>query len=343
MPAPSPPGHSAHSHRPPPRRAHHPHPAGEIYNHASLASSFGISVHSGSDCEVLLPLWEALDGDPVAFARSLDGVFAITLVDEARGIMVVARDPYGVRPLFKAELPAAAAVDADATSSGSAPAVPGTAAGHRTLFASELKGIVPAISAAARNDARAWSVSPFPPGTVAVYSLHTGECLRTEKYHTTPWLKNPSLSTDNAATARQHVRVAFEAAVEKRLLSDRPVGCLLSGGLDSSLVAALAQRYLKARGKTLQTFSIGMAGSADLAYAAEVAAHIGSAHHEVLVSEDAFFSAIPAVVAAIESFDITSVRASVGNYLVSKYIAQHTDVKVVFNGDGSDEASGSYL
>jgi asparagine synthase (glutamine-hydrolysing) len=164
------------------------------------------------------------------------------------------------------------------------------------------------------------------------------------QYHSIPYLKiaewNTSLSRSEAKNA---LRNAVYLAVKKRLLSDRPIGALLSGGLDSSLVAAIAARELAKDGKKLHTFSIGMPGSTDLKYAALVAKHINSEHHEILVKQENFLNAIPNVIEAIESYDITTVRASVGNYLVGKYIKENTDIKVVFNGDGSDEIGGGYI
>jgi asparagine synthase (glutamine-hydrolysing) len=122
------------------------------------------------------------------------------------------------------------------------------------------------------------------------------------------------------------------------------VAALLSGGLDSSLIAALVQRSLTEKGAPpLKTFSIGFEGSQDLKYASMVAKHIGSDHHEIVMTPSDFLDAIPAVIRDIESFDITSVRASVGNWLISREIRRRTDCKVVFNGDGSDEVLGGYL
>lgn len=231
-----------------------------------------------------------------------DGVFACIV--QHGDVIYVMRDPYGVRPLYVAECTEGVA------------------------FASEMKGLLPL------NPVR---IKHFPPGHVATYNL-TGNCTSIVQYHSIPWLKNPVLT--DAGEARKHLRVALTAAVKKRMMSDRPIGCLLSGGLDSSLIAALVARFSST---PIHTFSIGMPGSTDLHYARIVATHIKSQHHEILLSEDDFFKAIPATIDAIESYDITSVRASVGNYLVAQYIRQHTDIKVVFNGDGSDEASGSYL
>lgn len=302
--------------------------AGEIYNYKLIGQEHDYSLRTGSDCEVLLPLYHTVEGDTIAFARSLDGVFAIILVDLVRKIVVVARDPYGVRPLFTGKLV-----------SPSDPTV------FSTVFASEIKGIVPA--------GEVIDIHPFPPGTVRTYDIDTGSLLSSTQYHAIPWLKNPSYSAtpEGRKLATSAIKEAFTTAVQKRLLSDRPVGALLSGGLDSSLVAALAARGLKesplANGdneiKRLHTFSIGMSGSPDLIAARAVANHIHSIHHEIVAEEEDFLNAIPEVIATIESYDITSVRASVGNYLVSKYIAANTDIKVVFNGDGADEASGSYL
>lgn len=130
-------------------------------------------------------------------------------------------------------------------------------------------------------------------------------------------------------------------SVKKRMMCENGgVCCLLSGGLDSSLVASLAQRYSS---DPIHTFSIGLPGSPDLEYARKVADHIGSVHHEVLATEDEFIRAIPDVIRAIESYDTTTVRASVGNYLIAKYIRENTQFKVVLNGDYADEVFGGYL
>lgn len=129
-------------------------------------------------------------------------------------------------------------------------------------------------------------------------------------------------------------------AVRKRLLSDRPIACLLSGGLDSSLITSIVSKELN---KQIETFSIGLEGSTDLKYAKIVSKYLNTKHTEIILSEDDFFNAIPEVIKIIESYDITTVRASVGNYLVSKYISNNSNAKVIFNGDGSDELTGGYL
>jgi asparagine synthase (glutamine-hydrolysing) len=138
----------------------------------------------------------------------------------------------------------------------------------------------------------------------------------------------------------------LRTAVTKRCIStERPIACLLSGGLDSSLITALVNEFYRIHfpGKVLETYSIGLADSEDLKYARIVADYIGSKHTEIIITEDDFFNAIPEVIEAIESYDTTTVRASIGNYLVGKYISQHSTAKVIFNGDGADELCGGYL
>jgi asparagine synthase (glutamine-hydrolysing) len=136
------------------------------------------------------------------------------------------------------------------------------------------------------------------------------------------------------------IYTTFRNSIDKRTSStDRQIGCLLSGGLDSSIVAALVSKNVEG----LNTFSIGLEGSPDILNARVVANHIKSIHHEVILSEADFLRAIPKVIETIESYDVTTVRASVGNYLIAKYIAENTECKVIFNGDGSDEVMGGYL
>ena len=124
-------------------------------------------------------------------------------------------------------------------------------------------------------------------------------------------------------------------------MAEREIGCLLSGGLDSSLISALVNKYYE--GPKLNTFSIGLPGSIDLEYAQHVADHLGTKHHQIEVSEYDFLNAIETVIYNIESYDTTTVRASVGNYLVSKFISENSDCKVIFNGDGADEVCCGYV
>ena len=287
---------------------------GEIYNHAALAAKYNIPNTSGSDCEVLGPLFDNLR-DPVVWAQSLDGVFAIALYDKTADRLYVARDPYGVRPLYYGYKYIETPLETPKKT---------------IVFASEIKALTPYCQ----------DIKAFPPGHVGYYHKDT---LRIKRFHSVPTEKNLDL-VGNPQAAMSVLKSALESAVQKRLMTERPVAALLSGGVDSSLIAALVQKKLKALGKPpLETFSIGFAGSPDLKYARLVADHIGSKHHEIIATPDDFFRAIPEVIRSIESFDITTVRASVGNWLVAKAIREQSDCKVVFNGDGSDEVFGSYL
>ena len=138
----------------------------------------------------------------------------------------------------------------------------------------------------------------------------------------------------------------FEHAVHKRIRNDnvsRPIGCLLSGGLDSSLVAAVAAKHLKLKGEVLNTFSIGMKGATDLKYAKQVASFIGSNHTEIIFTEKEGIEAIDEVIKITETYDITTIRASVGQYLLSKWISKNTNIKIILNGDGADECEMGYL
>lgn len=278
---------------------------GEIYNYKDLAARHGFPLTDGSsDCEIIGHLYQRYADDLPTFFRSLDGVFALVIVDRFRNRVVIGRDPYGVRPLYMA-------MD-----------------GSDYVFASEIKAL------GATSATRA-----FKPGT---YTVFGGPFSDEGTYHTVPFLKVPSLA--DPATAERCIAEALVTAVKKRMLTERPVAALLSGGIDSSLIAALVARELRAaNAPPLKTFSIGFAGSEDLRYARMVASWIGSEHHEIIATPDDFFAAIPEVIKTIESYDTTTVRASVGNYLVAKAVRDRSDCKVVFNGDGSDEVFGSYM
>lgn len=292
---------------------------GEIYNWRELAAKGGIECTSGSDCEVIGKLYRKVGGfDGLAsMFRSIDGVFACVIVDTVANRIIVARDPYGVRPLFVGKT--------------------FTGKGLRLFFGSEMKSLVEVAD----------EIAPFAPGTFQVYDATSLKCLNSEKYHVISTLTLPVFNPKSdfgLVTSMIAVRDALCAAVKKRMMTERPVAALLSGGLDSSLIAALVSKELKLAGAPpLKTFSIGMEGSSDIACARKVAAWIGSDHTEVLVTADEMFDAIREVVQTIESYDTTTVRASVGNWLVSREISRRTDCKVVFNGDGSDEVFGSYL
>jgi asparagine synthase (glutamine-hydrolysing) len=280
---------------------------GELYNYKELAKRWDFPLQEGtSDCAILPPLIQRLPLKDVC--RTLDGVFAFIHVDVQKQQVIVAKDPYGVRPLFQA-----------------------TYADNSLAWSSELKGLPEGYT----------TVAHFPPGTYRVFDLGTGRLIEAYRYHTVPHVKLAAFT--NLSVAQSALRESLLTAVKKRLLSDRPIGALLSGGVDSSLIAAIAARELAKSGKQLHTFSIGMPGSTDLVYAEKVAKHINSIHHSVIVTPETFLEAIPKVIYDAETYDITSVRASVGNWLIGKYIKDNTDIKVVFNGDGSDEIGGGYL
>jgi len=305
---------------------------GEIYNWKTLSTQYDINVESGSDCEVLGELLTKLapQTDGATFFRSLDGVFAFACVDSSSGSLWVARDPYGVRPLFVGYILGPVVQNPDSNKK----------------YISVRDGIREVLSISFGSTLKSLAstceiIEPFPPGHYAVYNMKTLERIGFEAYHTVPWLKTADQSLDDACGA---IRTALTSAVSKRLMADRPVAALLSGGIDSSIVAALLQKNRVNAGEPpLKTFSIGFEGSEDLRYARIVADHIGSDHTEIIKTSQDFFDAIPDVIQAIESYDITTVRASIGNWLVCKEIKERTDCKVVFNGDGADEIFGSYL
>lgn len=273
---------------------------GEIYNHKNLKKEFNLITDSKSDCEVILHLF--LKYGLKKTCQLLDGVFAFVIYDSNKNEAYIGRDPYGVRPLFIGYTPK-----------------------NKICLASEMKAI----------DKLSVYVNQFKPGNCMTYNLNTNESNVTE-YNNFRFLIEPIVDEYFILSS---VRNKLINAVEKRLMSERPIGALLSGGLDSSLIAAITSKYISKYGK-LNTFAIGLKDATDLKYAQMVAEHIGSRHHTVILTEKEFIDAIPEVIYHIESYDTTTVRASVGNYLISKYIKNNTDIVVVYNGDGSDELGG---
>ena len=306
---------------------------GEIYNFRSLIKEFNLEEEykSKSDCEIIIHLYKKLGIRDML--RRLDGVFALVLHDYDTNTTYVARDPVGVRSLFISGY--------DYTFS------------NTMIVSSELKGI---------NECFRPNAKQFPPGCYATYSklvngfdkantpffnfisyyenvsithdILTGQ---TERMYNYPTVEGDEASEENICA---NIATLFEEAVVKRLMSDRKVGALLSGGLDSSSVVAIMCRHMPA--KDLNTYSIGMKGSTDLMWARKVADYLGTNHHEVCLTEEEFLCAIQETIHQIESYDTTSVRASVPNYLVSKYISTNTDDCVIYCGDMSDEIFGSY-
>lgn len=242
--------------------------------------------------------------DNKTFFNLLDGVFSVVILNKDTNTVVVGRDPYGVRPLFFAKT------------------------FDNIILSSEVKAIPYG------------KIRAFPPGCFMTINLHDLS-MNIERYYHIPNTLSLNKTFDEACYS---IRNALTSSVYKRMMTQRPVACLLSGGLDSSLIAALVQKECKLRKlPSIKTFSIGFQNSDDLKYAKLVADYIGSDHTEIIMTPDDFFSAIPNVIKDIESYDITTVRASVGNWLVAKEIRRQTDCKVIFNGDGSDEVFGGYL
>ena len=269
---------------------------GEIYSFEKLREELeakGYAFHSGSDCEVLLPLYRE---QGTAMFRQLDAEFALILYDGERDEFLAARDPIGIRPLYYGYDPA------------------GT-----ILFASEPKNLLGLCE----------KILPFPPGC-----YYQGG-----KFHTYRDVTQvEQVRRDGVDTACRQIREKLTAGVEKRLVSDAQVGFLLSGGLDSSLVCAIAARKSQT---PIRTFAIGMEKDAiDLKYARQAAEFIGSDHTEVYMTREQVLRSLEEVIALLGTFDITTIRASLGMYLVCRYIHQHTDIRVLLTGEISDELFG---
>ena len=269
---------------------------GEIYGFRPLKRQLeekGYQFQSGSDCEILLPLFREYG---LSMFSRMDAEFALIIYDSMTDSLIAARDPIGIRPLYYG-------YDSDGA----------------ILFASEAKNLVGLCE----------RILPFPPGHY--YKDGRFVCYR-----------DPAavqrVSSDDLETACGHIHDKLVAGIEKRLDADAPVGFLLSGGLDSSLVCAVAARLSR---KPIKTFSIGMDLDAiDLKYARQVADYIGSDHTEVIITKDDVLEALPHVVELLGTFDITTIRASIGMYLVCKYIHEHTDLRVLLTGEISDELFG---
>ena len=280
---------------------------GEIYNHEALRASpdlAGAALETRCDCEVIGHLVERLG--VLEACRRLDGVFAFVWAHED-GRWAVARDPVGVNPLYYARGP-----------------------DGRLFFASELKAFEQL------GDPEVLAPRLFPPGHVW-WEGAAGDS-PVPFYNFEAWEAPPLHAAEPARLAE-----LLEAAVVKRLMSDREVGVFLSGGLDSSLVAGLVAKHQRARGVAVKSFSIGLEGAPDLEHARAVAAHLGTDHHEVHFTLEEGLRALPDVVRAIETVDTTSIRASTPMWLLSKYVRENTNVKVLYSGEGADEMLCGYL
>jgi asparagine synthase (glutamine-hydrolysing) len=288
---------------------------GEIYNYKQLYRLMNVEPTTQSDCEVIIHCYQKFG---IKYTLDvLDGVFAFILIDNQKGELYVARDVYGVRPLFFSFQDSHLSnKDEDYD--------------NRFFFASELKMI---------HGLTKQKIEQFRPATYSKY-VFMDNWVQQEKNV----LYYVGYTTQSPSWYYNEVREKLISAVSKRIDStERPIACLLSGGLDSSLITSIVSSFMDTKGKKLETYSIGLEGSEDLKYARIVADFLKTDHHEIIVSETDFLQAIPEVIKTIESYDTTTVRASVGNYLVAKYIKENSDAKVIFNGDGSDEVTGGYM
>ena len=272
------------------------------------------------DGEVITHLYNEFGAKKTA--QLLDGVFAFCIVDTQKNQIHIGRDTFGVRPMFTVT----------------------TNAGQLGV-SSEAKGLMGLVD----NNGVQSDLKQFPPASYASYDLDckTGKVKLAETGLFTD-VDQPqafNIAVNIGEDVKENIRTLFTDAVRKRLMADRRIGCLLSGGLDSSLVASLVVKLAKEQGikYPIQTFSTGMVGSTDLVAAKKVAERLGTEHHEVIFTPEDGFKALKSVIWSLESYDITTIRASVGMYIVSKYIRDKTDTVVVFSGEGSDELAQGYI
>jgi len=300
---------------------------GEIYNYKKLYKLMGIEPETNSDCEIIVHLYKKYGIEQTL--HMLDGVFAFVLYDYSCNQMFIARDPYGVRPMY--------VLNSD---------------DHMFGVASELKQLSSFLTNPDDNNnvnksTPSNNINQFAPGSYQKIILHK-YYVKWVAHPITRYYSNATISSFNMsvhseifAGIQHHLK---EAVFKRCVATDRPIACLLSGGLDSSLITALVNEYYsKHVGKQLETYSIGLENSEDLKYARIVANYLNTKHTEIILTEDEFFNLIPMVIRDIESYDTTTVRASIGNYAIGSYISKHSSAKVIFNGDGSDELCGGYL
>lgn len=284
---------------------------GEIYNHQSIRKRYAGKYEFGtqSDCEVILPLYREKGVD---FLEDISGIFAFALYDEEKDDFLIARDPIGVIPLYIGH-------DTDG----------------KVYVASELKAL----------EGFCETYEPFLPGHY--YLGSEGKMVR---WYKRDWMNYDAVK-DNPASV-EVVREGLMDAVKRQLMCDVPYGVLLSGGLDSSVISAIAEKYSAMRiesGDTdrawwprLHSFAVGLQGAPDLAKAREVAEFIGTVHHEINYTIQEGLDAIRDVIYYIETYDVTTVRASTPMYLLARFI-KSMGIKMVLSGEGADEIFGGYL
>ena len=284
---------------------------GEIYNHHDIRRRFAgqYDFQTGSDCEVILALYREKGID---FLEDLSGIFAFVLYDEERDEFLIARDPIGVIPLYI-----------------------GYDDNGMVYVASELKAL----------EGQCERYEPFLPGHY-YWSKQPGM----QRYYRRDWMQYDAVKDNDASV--EAIRDALESAVKRQLMSDVPYGVLLSGGLDSSVISAIAEKYsemrieddsqTKAYWPRLHSFAVGLKGAPDLAKARLVADHIGTVHHEINYTIQEGLDAIRDVIYYIETYDVTTVRASTPMYLLARVI-KSMGIKMVLSGEGADEIFGGYL
>ena len=301
---------------------------GEIYNHQEIRRRFAgqYDFQTGSDCEVVLSLYRSLTPNPspvgegnfvthekiCSMLEQLNGIFAFALYDEERDAFLIARDPIGVIPLY-------IGYDSDGT----------------VYVASELKAL----------EGQCERYEPFLPGHY-LWSEDPGMI----RYYQRDWMEYGAVK-DNPASV-EAIRDGLTAAVKRQLMSDVPYGVLLSGGLDSSVISAIAEKFsehriednsqTRAYWPRLHSFAVGLKGAPDLAKAKMVADHIGTVHHEINYTIQEGLDAIRDVIYYIETYDVTTVRASTPMYLLARVI-KSMGIKMVLSGEGADEIFGGYL
>ena len=284
---------------------------GEIYNHQTIRKQYAgkYDFQTGSDCEVILALYR---DKGINFLEDLSGIFAFVLYDEEKDVFLIARDPIGVIPLY-------IGYDEDGT----------------VYVASELKAL----------EGQCDRYEPFLPGHY-YYSGDPGM----KRYYTRDWMDYEAVKDNPASVSDIHD--ALEDAVRRQLMSDVPYGVLLSGGLDSSVISAIAEKFsemriednsqTKAYWPRLHSFAVGLKGAPDLDKARLVAEHIGTVHHEINYTIQEGLDAIRDVIYFIETYDVTTVRASTPMYLLARVI-KSMGIKMVLSGEGADEIFGGYL
>ncbi|SEL07676.1 asparagine synthase (glutamine-hydrolysing) [Colwellia chukchiensis] len=284
---------------------------GEIYNHKALASHHtpDYDFQTASDCEVIIPLYEKFGSD---FVDKLQGMFAFCLYNEKDNSYLIARDHIGIIPLYTG-------YDEDGN----------------FYVASEMKALMPICK----------TVAEFPPGHILDSKVG-----KLTKYYQRNWQKYSAIKDNN--TSKEKLREALEDSVKSHLMTDVPYGVLLSGGLDSSLISAITQKFAARRIEEndlseawwpkVHSFACGLAGSPDLVAAQTVADSIGTIHHSVVFTEQEGIDALKEVIYHLETYDVTTIRASTPMYLMARKI-KAMGIKMVLSGEGADEIFGGYL